>query len=280
MSIVGKRGGSLSEADLDSFRKDGYLILRGLVPPELCARLDGIIEESLQPPMAPVEYEADVHYPGAPQNKSAQGGFTPRRLLFAYSRHQLFRDLATDSVLIDMLGALLGTGELCLSQNHHNCVMTKHPGFSSLTSWHQDVRYWRFDHPELVSVWFALDREYPGNGGLSLIPASHQSDLGRGRLDASLFLRTDIADNRAMIDSAVAAELSAGDVLFFHCKTYHAAGRNQDDRVKKSLVFTYRSQDNQPIPGTRSAQFRDIELPRRARPLDDSGARKIDLDQD
>ena len=261
-NILTGHDNSLSASDVEAFHEAGYLILRGLVSPDACTRLAQIVDESLHPPLAPLEYEADVHYPGAPTSKSALGGLTPRRLLYAYSRHHLFREFAKEARLARMVSTLIGAEQICLSQNHHNCVMTKYPGFSSLTNWHQDVRYWRFDRPELVSLWLALGDEYPGNGGLSLIPGSHRSDLGRGRLDASLFLRTDLAGNREMIDSAVAAELSTGDILFFHCKTYHAAGRNQSEQVKKSLALTYRALDNEPIPGTRSAQFSDIAISR------------------
>jgi phytanoyl-CoA hydroxylase len=260
MASSKSKAGEGMEIAVDTFHRDGYLIIRNFTDPALCGELDDIVDESLDPPLAPLEYEADVHYPGAPSNKASRGGFTPRRLLSAYTRHELFRRWALSREIIRVLAALIDTDRICLSQNHHNCVMTKYPGFSSLTSWHQDIRYWRFDRPELVSVWLALGPESPENGGLSLIPGSHTSDLGRGRLDASLFLRTDLEENRAMIDSAVAASLNAGDVLFFHCKTYHAAGRNQTERVKKSLVFTYRAANNEPIPETRSAVYRDIEI--------------------
>lgn len=251
-----------SDIAVDAFRRDGYLIVRNFTDAAMCRELDRIVEDSLHPPIAPLEYEADVHYPGAPMSKMSRGGFTPRRLLNAYTRDAKFRRWATSGDMTRVLTSLMGTDDLCLSQNHHNCIMTKHPGFSSLTSWHQDIRYWRFDRPELVSVWLALNAEYPDNGGLSLIPGSHESDLGRGRLDAALFMRTDLPENREMIDSAVAVELDPGDALFFHCKTYHAAGRNQTDQVKKSVVFTYRAADNNPIPETRSAVYPDIALRR------------------
>lgn len=245
---------------IDAFHRDGYVIVRDFTPPGECQRMDAVVEASLDPPLAPLEYEADVHYPGAPVSKSSIGGFTPRRLLSAYTRDESFRHWSTSPAISAMLRALVGSERLCLSQNHHNCVMTKFPGFSSMTSWHQDIRYWRFDRPELVSVWLALDHENEENGALSLIPGSHRSDLGRGRLDASLFLRTDLAENREMIDTAVTAVLNPGDALFFHSKTYHAAGRNQSGRVKKSVVFTYRAADNNPIPETRSAVYTDIPL--------------------
>lgn len=257
---VSRSGTDLGPADIEAFARDGYLVVRAFVDVQRCAELDAVVDSALHPPLAPVEYEADVNYPGAPAGKSAHGGYTPRRLLAAFSRDEAFRRFATDSRLASMMRTLIGTPAVCLSQNHHNCVMTKFPGFSSQTNWHQDIRYWRFDRPELVSAWLALGQEHPDNGGLSLIPGSHHFDLGRGRLDAALFLRTDLAENRRLIDSAVPALLEEGDLLLFHCRTYHAAGRNTTEAVKKSLVFTYRARDNEPIPDTRSAAFRDIAL--------------------
>jgi len=147
-----------------------------------------------------------------------------------------------------------------MSQCHHNCVMTKHPGFSSETLWHQDIRYWSFDRPELVSVWLALGSETADNGALWVIPGSHQLELDRGRFDAELFLRPELPENRELIDAAQVVELDAGDVLFFHCRLFHAAGMNRTSKVKLSLVGTYHDGDNAPIPGTRSALYPSVAL--------------------
>jgi phytanoyl-CoA hydroxylase len=160
----------------------------------------------------------------------------------------------------DQLRSLFGRDDVLLSQCHHNCVMTKHPGYSSATLWHQDIRYWSFDRPELISVWLALGKETVSNGALKVIPGSHLLELDRGRLDGALFLRTDIEENRALIRNAVTVELEPGDALFFHCRVFHAAGMNLSEEIKHSAVFTYHVSDNEPIPGTRSAQLPGIPL--------------------
>lgn len=252
--------GPLSEQTLAEFDRDGYLIEKSLVDESTVSEMNLIIDDSVNPALAPVEYEADVHYPGAPESKSAPGGQTPRRLLNAYARDVVFRNFARSAPVVERLRQMMRCERVMVSQNHHNCVMTKYPGYSSVTSWHQDIRYWRFDQPELVSVWLALGDEAPENGGLLLIPGSHKLDLPPGRLDAALFLRNDIADNQALIDAAIPANLTAGDVLFFHCETFHAAGQNDTQSVKKSLVYTYHCEQNRPIPETRSANHRDIVI--------------------
>jgi len=243
-----------------SFERDGYLVVRGLCPAALRGELSAAVMAQLDPLLGPVEYEADVGYPGAPENRHALGGDTPRRLLSACTRHPVLRHWATGPLVGDVLRELLGRSDVFVSQSHHNCVMTKHPGYSSATLWHQDIRYWSFDRPELISVWLALGNETLRNGALKVIPGSHRMQIDRGRLDSALFLRPELEENRKLIEQARSVELDAGDVLFFHCRLFHAAGMNLIDDIKLSAVFTYHTGDNHPIPGTRSAQLPSIPL--------------------
>ena len=249
---------ALSAATSSAFARDGYLVVRGLADDSILAPMRDSVLHALQPLQAPVEFEAEVGYPGAPVDREAQGGDTVRRLLHAYSRDEVFRRWATAPEVARILRGLMHEEAVCLSQCHHNCVMTKYPGFSSETMWHQDIRYWSFDAPELISVWLALGPERRENGALRVIPGSHLEHLDRGRLDRHLFLRPELEENQALIGSAVQVELEAGDVLFFHCRLFHAASANSADTVKLSTVLTYHAQDNHPIPGTRSAQYPSI----------------------
>lgn len=240
------------------FDRDGFLIVRGMAPVLLRQEMLSITSESIDPPLGPLEYEAEVEYPGAPAHIDAPGGKTPRRLLNAYSRARVFREWAHYPAVVKIIRQLMSVDQLMLSQNHHNCIMTKLPGFSSETGWHQDIRYWSFDRPELINVWLALGDEYPENGGMLLIPGSHKLEVDRGRFDAAMFLRPDLAENAALLSRAVSAELSSGDVLIFHCRTFHAAENNTTQSSKYSLVYSYRAADNLPIPQTRSARLVDI----------------------
>jgi len=243
----------------ERFARDGFVVVPALASPERVAILRALAEAHLAPLIGPAEFEADVHYPGAPPSRDAVGGETPRRLLSAIARGDAFRDWALDDEVRAHVEALLD-GPACVAQGHHNCVMTKFPGHSSATLWHQDIRYWSFDRPELVSVWLALGEEHADNGALRMLPGTHRLELDRGRLDAELFLRPEIEANEALIESAASVRLAPGDAVFFDARTFHAAGRNQTDAVKLSLVYTYHRDDNHPIPGTRSANYPSLPL--------------------
>ncbi|MEM5458597.1 phytanoyl-CoA dioxygenase family protein [Paraburkholderia phytofirmans] len=237
---------------IQTLREQGFVVVPGLVSPERCDELKQIAQRQLQEAAAPIEFEADLQYPGAPSSKQAPGGHTVRRLLDAYGRHASFAQWATAPEIRGWMELYFGE-EPRLSRAHHNCMMTKHPAYGSLTGWHRDVRYWSFERDDLVSVWLAVGAETVDNGALWLVPKSHSAAFTSDRFDQSKFFRSDLEENQEWIRTAVSPELKAGDVVFFHCNTLHSAGKNISDQVKFSLVYTYHGASNVPLPGTRSA---------------------------
>jgi phytanoyl-CoA hydroxylase len=242
-----------------ALRETGYVIVPGLVSPERLEAMRNVAKQQLLEAAAPVEFEADLQYPGAPNSKDAPGGHTVRRLLDAYARDPLFAHWACSPEVRGWMELYFGETPY-LSRAHHNCVMTKHPAYGSLTGWHRDVRYWSFERDDLVSAWVALGDETVENGGLWFVPMSHKLPFTSDRFDDAKFFRSDLPENEALIHSAVSPALKAGDVVFFHCNTLHSAGKNLTDRVKFSLVYTYRGASNAPLPGTRSASKVDVAL--------------------
>lgn len=248
-----------TEDELASFHREGFLVLRRFAPPELrermlTATLDGIARH-----IEPIEYEAELNYPGAPTSLDAAGGRTARRLKAAHSRGIVFTEWVSRPELIERLRQILG-GPVVMPLAHHNCIMTKQPRFSSDTGWHQDIRYWSFTRPELVNVWLALGPERRENGCLRVIPGSHTASLERHRFDEAMFFRTDLPENAPLLEKAIDVELDAGDVLFFHARTLHAATRNFTNQPKFSVVFTFRPLDNPPRSGTRSSSLPELLL--------------------
>lgn len=258
---------AFSADEVDQFHRDGYVIVRGLASDALCERMLAVTQRDLLAAAPPVEYEADLQYPGAPAARDVPGGSTIRRLKQAHCRDFAFTEWVSHPPLTAQLRQLLGE-DVVMPLAHHNCIMTKQPWFSSGTGWHQDIRYWSFRRPDLVSVWLALGSENRQNGCLRLIPGSHRLDLQRSRLDDSLFFCEHLAENRDSIARSVDAPLERGDVLFFHCRTLHAADRNQTAEPKFSVVFTFRSGDNPPRPGSRSASLPELILPHDAEVAD------------
>ena len=245
--------------EVTQFWRDGYLCVKGLASTDEVAQMRRVTEAGLRDQIAPVEYEAELHYPGAPSSLDDVGGRTIRRLKQALSRDFLFSEWILHPTVLGRLQQLLGSHVVC-PLAHHNCIMTKQPRFSSETGWHQDIRYWSFASPELVNLWIALGREHAANGCLQVIPGSHRVEFDRSQFDAELFFRTDLPENQALIQTRQQVELDPGDVLFFHSKTLHSASRNTTDEAKYSVVFTFHGADNYPLANSRSSALPELVL--------------------
>lgn len=251
--------GWFTRDELAQFWRDGFLRVTALASRADVDRMRQVTEKGLLEQSGPIEYEADLHYPGAPTSLEAAGGRTIRRLKQALSRDYLFTDWILRPEVLGRLQQLLGPRVIC-PLAHHNCIMTKQPQYSSETGWHQDIRYWSYARPELINTWIALGREYVDNGCLQVIPGSHRLDFDRSRFDGEVFFRTDLPENQALIQTKQFVELDPGDVLFFHCKTLHAASRNNTSESKYSAVFTFRGSDNDPLANSRSAALPELVL--------------------
>ena len=218
-------------------------------------------EAALAADRGPLEREADVGYPGAPDSSEAPGGRTVRRLLRAYGRDDAFREHVHDPALVARVAAALKEEPVRFCPAHHNCVMTKQPTHSSDTGWHRDIRYWSFARPNLVTAWLALTEETSAQGSLWVVPGSHRLDLDAERFDAMSFLDPKHPENAALLREAVCVELAPGDLLLFHARLLHFATRNHTGRPKLAAVFTFFGGDNAPTPGTRSASIPAITVP-------------------
>ena len=245
--------------ETQAFDRDGYYICRNLIPAHYIETMRWVTQRDLRLLQGDLEFEAELNYPGAPESLDAEGGKTVRRLRQAISRDPVFCLLLKENFLLNRLKQLVGE-HVVMPLSHHNCIMTKQPRFSSDTGWHQDTRYWSFTTPQLVNLWIALGPENKQNGCLQVLPGSHKQATSKELLDEDLFLRTDLPENQAVLSTAIHVELAPGDVLFFHARCFHAATRNYSSETKQSVVFTFRTLENAPLPGTRSSAMPELLL--------------------
>jgi len=249
-----------TESLATQFERDGFLVLKNFVPASFVDRMREVTRRDVETLREPIEFEADVNYPGSPDSLEAPGGQTVRRLRQALSRDPVFQDWVCYPPFVELLIQLVGSPVTC-PLAHHNCVMTKQPQFSSDTGWHRDTRFWNFQNGELVNAWLALGQERLENGCLKVIPGSHRMTIGADRLNDKRFLAADHPENQPLFETVQTVELEKGDLLLFHALMFHAATRNYSTETKFSVVFTFHGPENSPIPGSKSASFPELILP-------------------
>ncbi|MFT5574092.1 MAG: phytanoyl-CoA hydroxylase [Cryomorphaceae bacterium] len=249
----------LTFAQIQQFKIDGYLVLPRVLQPEQLSALKALTDLHGEQRIEPFELETELHYPGAPRDANTPGGDTIRRLQNAYARDELFQSIAKLQGITLGIRHILGSEQLWLNPNHHNCVMTKQPAFSSETLWHRDTRYWNFSDKYLINAWFALGDEQLENGAMKILPGSHRWEVQDEALDQAQFLKPEHSDNRDRIATQRLVSLNAGDALLFSAHCFHAAGKNISEHAKYSLVFTYHGESTKPLDG-RSVTASEIQI--------------------
>ena len=213
-------------AQVEAFRRDGFVVIPGLCDPdEVAAYRQPIIEATAahnreDRPLA----ERDTYGKAFLQTLQLRKR-DERVLRFCTSRR--FGRVAADLFGVDGV------------RIYHDQSLFKEPG-GGHTPWHQDLFYWPFDEATVGGMWMALVDVTAEMGGLRYARGSHTAGyLGHHHIGDE----SDAAYDRYIAEHGVevveCVPLRAGDALF-HCGwTIHGAGPNRSDRKREAMVVAY-----------------------------------------
>jgi ectoine hydroxylase-related dioxygenase (phytanoyl-CoA dioxygenase family) len=212
----------ISAADVDLYRAQGFVTLRGVVDRSTLSRIEKGVEKNLgNPSMWSNDYTTQAN-PEAPQG----------RFFDDYVNWQSipeFAETALTGVLPQIAGQLMDTQT---PRFFHEHVLVKEPGTATPTPWHHDDPYYGVDGMDNVSLWVPLD-SVPENICLRVIAGSHR--LPRR------FIPNRFVDDSPYVDGAdgfetfpsvseleslgdvIACPAEPGDVVAFHYRTLHSA---------------------------------------------------------
>jgi len=110
-------------AQIDQLHEKGYVLIPRFVPAKELRALNEAARVQLAARAPPIEFEADLQYPGAPSSRSAVGGETVRRLLDACARDPVFARCGTAHALRDWMQANglkddISLTEFCRLEHH------------------------------------------------------------------------------------------------------------------------------------------------------------------
>lgn len=229
--------GPLADHDLDGWRDDGFVVVRGLLPPVVVgAMLDRAVELARH-------HDATGRLPGdgflAPEVNSWPGAEHPEdrvsKIFLLHPWDPVFGPVARRPAIADIVVQLLGPDIDCfLSQ-----FIFKSPGAIG-QPWHQDSFYFPFEPDHQVGVWIAVTEATMHNGPLWVLPGSHREPVHEhvadSRPDANVGY-TEIVDHDT--SGEVPLMMRPGDVLFFDSHLMHRSTDNTSDHLRAAMVYHY-----------------------------------------
>jgi phytanoyl-CoA hydroxylase len=135
--------------------------------------------------------------------------------------------------------------------------------------WHQDTGYDK-DPKEYITVWMAFDKVFEQNGGLWVVPGSHQEALLEHEFKksndleyAGVFLKN---LPYAREKDAIPIRLMPGDIVCMHSRLVHASFQNKSQQERRGLIaafiktFDYNVQHVRGIPEASEAFLANGEI--------------------
>ncbi|HEX8372483.1 MAG TPA: phytanoyl-CoA dioxygenase family protein [Chthoniobacterales bacterium] len=243
--------------EFTTYRRDGFVVIRGLVPDEEIAELRQHTEDLMDGKLPQQREDASPSERLAPppehltREQKANHYF---RIHMLHRKLELHERYLLHPRVLDVVQCLVGPDVLALQ----SMLFLKPPG-SAGQGWHQDT-YYIPTHPDtLIGAWIAIDDADEYNGGLWMAKGSHIEPVyppaddsypayGDRHLPGIASIRNASNTDDSVNDLApiadrypqVLAPARAGDVVFFHSHLLHRSKQNiTTDRYRRSFVSHY-----------------------------------------
>lgn len=227
---------SLAADDIAAYRRDGYLVVRGLLGDRLveaCRQaLSDLAADRIPKRETKIWLEAGFRIEDIPATSREP---YVRKYMDYVEDAPALKAAAMSRRLHRILDQLLGEGRVLFQE----MALVKPPRIGSDKPWHQDASYFRLTDPSLiVGVWIALDAATRNNGCMEVIAGSHHAGPQPHMHDNDLS-RCAMAAAAVSIAEARALEMEPGDALIFHALLHHFTGPNRSNGHRRAIQFHY-----------------------------------------
>ncbi|MGH0037986.1 MAG: phytanoyl-CoA dioxygenase family protein [Myxococcota bacterium] len=265
---------TITPEEIETYRRDGVVCLRGLLPPEWVSVLrkaldrieddhrarkqagrerdgafEAVTDRAHLMTLAPLAEVAEQAGASILREREAREGDGEYLLVNNASRDDReIRRMAVEGPLAEAAAALFGAGKINFLFDQ---VFVKQPGAVARTAFHQDQGYFRVDGEQCASFWTACEPVDRENGAMGYIKGSHRWELHAPNVFVSqmtggghgLPQLPDIEGNEDEYD-IVYYDVEPGDVLVHDYRTVHGSrGNVSATRGRRSVALRYGGDD-------------------------------------
>ncbi|WP_020614923.1 phytanoyl-CoA dioxygenase family protein [Paenibacillus daejeonensis] len=248
---------TLTEEQKRQFENEGFLIVKGLFTSD---QLEDIKSEfkTLSENSVPGYFEPDI----SPENSDPLKRYP--RVMHPHRFNEKAKNYMLHEPVLQVLHDLYEEEALAAQSMFYY----KPPGARG-QALHQDNFYLKVEPGNCIAAWTAVDAADENNGGLLVVPKTHDYDI----------VCPDAADAKESFTThyvkppkdqkAVPVVMDAGDVLFFNGNLIHGSYRNRtQDRFRRAFICHYANasatqigQHYQPLYRPDGSEVRLIENP-------------------
>lgn len=209
----------------ETYKRDGYVKLSGVLAPETLAHYGAAVSEQVarDSAAAPPMEQRDTY------------GKAFLQVMNIWTRNETVREFSFSRKLARIAAELMGVDGVRM---YHDQALYKEPG-GGHTPWHADQYYWPLSNANCVTAWVPLQETPLEMGPLEFSAGSQKHNLGR-----ELRISDDSEERitRAALEHRLPLHVSPyalGEVSF-HCGwVFHRAGPNRTDQPRRAMTVIY-----------------------------------------
>jgi ectoine hydroxylase-related dioxygenase (phytanoyl-CoA dioxygenase family) len=233
----------LTDAQIQQFRRDGYIKLKNVLSPETLAHYGREITSQVQQlnrESRPVE-----------QRDTYSKAFL--QVLNIWTKSALVKEFVFGRRLARIATELLGTSGVRL---YHDQALYKEPS-GGHTPWHVDQVYWPLSNENTVTAWIPLLAVPLEMGPLAFAVGSQRIKFGRD-LTISDESERAISEHLKLSNFPMdETPLDLGEVSFHYGYTFHRAGPNSGARAREVMTVIYMDSEMRLVEPGSQAQRND-----------------------
>jgi ectoine hydroxylase-related dioxygenase (phytanoyl-CoA dioxygenase family) len=240
MKTATRRDGAryaVSDEELERFRRDGYVHLRGVLSADELAVIERDYERFLRREI-PVPGKDLCDMSGDYQRRFED--FSIVNVMLPRKYYPAWQGSVYEERAHSIAEQLCGSG-MALDYDQ---LLAKRPfKEDAVFHWHQDAAYWPpTADPRTATCWLAIDDSTLENGCMRFVPGSHLAPLRPHRTlkadrGESHTLLTDLDAN----DVVRPAPIARGDVTVHNERVLHGSGGNRTPGWRRAYVVAFRS---------------------------------------
>jgi len=239
--MTGTRGADLTAEQIETFERDGAVLVRGLLDAASLADLRAAFDE-----LKASAYDLSGYY-GGPKR---EGTSLVRDDNWMHSA--AMRRVVLESAIPAAAAAVMRSST---ARIYEDLLIYKSPGADQPTPWHQDEPQWPLTGRQMSSAWLCLDPVTVETGALRFVAGTHRGPLHipyvpeaqRAAVEADMHHFTggpippiDAEPDRYPI---VSYDCTPGDVVLFHPRAIHGAFGSRRETARRTFSIRYIGDD-------------------------------------
>ena len=233
----------LTRDEVARYRREGYLVVEGLIAPETLAELRRVTDEIVATARGVTRHTKvlDLEPSHTPERPRV------RRLKSPHLAHPFYWDIAGHPPIMAALTPLIGSN---IRVRPGGKVNLKSAGYGAAVEWHQDWAFYPHTNDDVLAVGILLDDMDEHNGPMMVLPGSHHGPIHDHHADGTFCGGIDLTRTPLDLSGAVALIAPAGSITIHHARLVHGSAVNRSDRPRRLLLFEYAAADAWPLAGT------------------------------